>query len=57
MSRKKKGEQIDNLEAVKRLLVLMLINNGVGLQVIADALEVGIATISRMVPQKNLNKK
>ncbi len=57
MPRTKKEEQIDNQEAIKRLLVLMLINAGVGLQAIADALGVGIATISRMVPQKNLNKK
>ncbi|GEM_PF-4698764 len=56
MPRRKKEEQVDNLEAVKRLLVLLLINQGVSLRAIADALEVGIATISRMVPQKNLKK-
>jgi len=57
MTRTKKEEQLDNSEATKRLLILLLISNGVGVQVIADALGVGAATISRMVPQKNLLRK
>ena len=57
MPRKKKETQLDNIEAVKRLLILSLIKQEVGLLAIADALCVDKATVSRMVPQKNINKK
>ncbi|OGH91248.1 MAG: hypothetical protein A2534_05130 [Candidatus Magasanikbacteria bacterium RIFOXYD2_FULL_39_9] len=56
MSGKKLEEKMDNLEAIKRLLVLLLIKQGVGIDAVADVLEVGVATVSRMVPQKKLKK-
>jgi hypothetical protein len=57
MARKKKEETLDNLEAIKRLLILMLINRGVNIQVVADILKVNKSTVSRLVPQKNFKKE
>lgn len=54
MVKRKRKKQIDNSEATKRLLVLLLISRGVGIEAIAEVLDVSIATISRMVPQKKL---
>jgi len=57
MPRKKQENQLDNLEAIKRLLVLSLIKQEVGINAIAKVLNVGKSTISRMVPQKQIIKK
>ena len=54
MPGKKQEKQMDSLEAIKRLLVLSLINRGIGIDAIAEVLDVGKSTISRMVPQKKL---
>lgn len=57
MAIKNKKESINNEEAIKRLLILMLINQNVSLNAIGDALGLDKSSISRMVPQKNIKKE
>jgi Mn-dependent DtxR family transcriptional regulator len=55
---KKSNEQkLDTLEQIKRLLVLALVQQGVQSKDIASALGVDPATISRMVPTRQIKKK
>lgn len=56
MPKKKQEELLDTLEAIKRLLILQLLNQGVSQQAICDTIQVSKATVTRMVPQKNLKK-
>lgn len=55
--RKAKGEKLDPLEEIKRLLVLGLIQLGVKGKDIAAVLEVDPAMISRMVSKTSKTKK
>lgn len=55
MSEKKK-EAVDNFEAIKRLLILQLLSQGVSLAAIGDVLGLDKSSVSRMVPQKHLKK-
>jgi hypothetical protein len=50
-------EQKDNLEQIKRLLILALVHQGVQGKDIANVLEVDPAIISRMVPTRQIKKK
>ena len=49
--------KMDTLEQIKRLLVLALIQQGVQSKDIASVLDVDPATISRMVPTRQIKKK
>lgn len=53
----KKEQKMDELEQIKRLLVLGLIAQGVQGKDIANVLGVDPATITRMVPSRRVNKK
>lgn len=53
----KKEQKMDTLEQIKRLLVLGLIKQGVQGKDIAAALGVDPATITRMMPLRQVNKK
>lgn len=54
---KKLEKSIDNQEAIKRLLILLLMQRGITSEVIGDVLGVDGSTIRRIVPQKNLKKQ
>jgi len=54
---KKKDPSIDNLEQIKRLLIMALIKQGVPGSEIADVLGLDQSTISRMVPTRRIKKK
>ena len=55
---KKSNEpKIDALEQIKRLLILGLIQQGIQGKDIATVLNVDPATISRMVPTRQMKKK
>lgn len=50
--RKKKSEELEPMEEIKRLLVLGLVQQGVKSKDIAAVLEVDPATVSRMLSGK-----
>lgn len=50
-------QKMDALEQIKRLLVLALVQQGVQGKDIASVLGVDPATISRMVPSRQIKKK
>ena len=50
-------EQRDELEQIKRLLILALVHQGVQAKDIAKVLEVDPAMISRMVPARQIKKR
>ena len=52
MGRKAKSEKIDELEQIKRLLILGLVKQGVQGKEIATVLDVDPATISRLLTKK-----
>lgn len=54
---KNKESQLDNLEQIKRLLIMALIRQGVPGSEIADVLGLDQSTISRMVPTRRIKKK
>lgn len=57
MTKKTSRGKIDNMEQIKRLLVLGLIRSGVQGKEIAITLGVDPATISRMVPTRSMKEK
>ena len=57
MPRTKESEKVEPLEAIKRLLILGLIYNGVQAKDIATILDVSESTISRMVPTLKMKVK
>jgi hypothetical protein len=54
---KKKRKFLDNLEAIKRLLILSLLKNKVTSQEIGRVLGVDSSVIRRMVPVRKTRKK
>lgn len=50
-------QKVDTLEQIKRLLVLALLQQGVQGKDIASVIGVDPATISRMVPSRQIKKK
>ncbi|MFA4834144.1 MAG: hypothetical protein WC619_04865 [Patescibacteria group bacterium] len=57
MAKKKKQKQMDNCEAIKRLLILQLISQEVSTNFIGKVLGVDGSTIRKMVPQLDGSKK
>lgn len=57
MANKATKEKIDNLEQIKRLLILGLIRSGVQGKDVAGILGIDPATISRMVPARTVKGK
>lgn len=57
MANKAAKEKIDNLEQIKRLLILGLIRSGVQGKDIANILGIDPATISRMIPVRSVKDK
>ena len=51
-----KGTVEKELEAIKRLLMLSLLKDGVGQNVIASALQMDQADVSRMMPVRKIKK-
>ena len=51
------GELKEELEAIKKLFIMILLKNGVSQLEIANALGVNQSTISRMVPKGRKNDK
>jgi len=57
MANKVTKEKIDNLEQIKRLLILGLIRSGVQGKDVASILGIDPATVSRMVPARTAKGK
>ena len=57
MANKSTKEKIDNLEQIKRLLILGLIRSGVQGKDVASILGIDPATVSRMVPARTAKGK
>lgn len=56
-SRKQKGDPVaDELDSIKRLLVLQLVTSGVQTTAIASALKVSKSVVSRLVPARKVKK-
>ena len=54
---KKTEQKNDNLEQIKRLLILALVHQGLQGKDIASVLGVDPAVISRLVPSRQIKKK
>lgn len=56
-ARKQKGDPVaDELDSIKRLLVLQLVTSGVQTTAIASALKVSKSVVSRLVPARKVKK-
>ena len=57
-ARKQKGDAVaDELDSIKRLLVLQLLTSGIQANAIAAALGVDKSVVSRLVPSRKLRKR
>jgi hypothetical protein len=54
--KKKKGEQMDPLEAIKRLLILGLMKQGADSKEIGLALAIDSSVIRRMIPSRAIKR-
>ncbi len=57
MAQKKKNVQLEPLEAIKRLMILQLLAQGVKTESIAEMLQIDTSTIRHMVSVRGVNSK
>lgn len=53
----KRTAQLDPLEAIKRLLAMQLLSQGVSAEIIASVLEISPGRLSQIIPARDIKPK